>query len=383
MTIIRKLFAGICLIGLAGHVHAEELNVGAIVSLTGQAASAGIPSQKTIMLWPKKIAGLDVKVTFMDDASDPTNATIMARKLATENKVDVFVGPMVTPTSLAAMQVAEETGTAMLSQAGGGSLVMPQEGPRRWVFKMPPGEHIPVKMVLENMKKNGNKKLALVAQSNAYGQTFVDVTSKMASDFGVDIVATERFGATDTSFVSQGLKLLAAKPDAVFIIAMGTPATLPQLELEKRGFQGTIYQTQAVANNDFLRVGGKALEGTLLPVSPVLVASQLPDSNPIKPVAMRYINAYQQSYDNETPSLFGGTAWDSFLILEHAVPVALKAARPGTAEFRVALRDAIERSNELVLTQGIYTMTPENHNGADERSQVMVRIEDGAWKYIE
>jgi branched-chain amino acid transport system substrate-binding protein len=383
MKFKQRLAVSLFLLGLTAQAYAENLNIGVILSLTGPVASMGIPANKTISLWPKKIAGYDVHYTVLDDGSDPTKATLAARKLTTEYAADVLVGPNITPTSLAAMQVAAETKTAMLSLAGGGALVLPQDGPRRWVFKMPPSESIQLTLIFNNMKKNGQKKLGLVAQNNAYGQTFVDVINKMAAGAGIDVVATERFGGSDTSFVSQGLKLLAAKPEAVLIVASGTPSTLPQLELYKRGYAGTIYQTQAVADNDFLRIGGKAVEGTVIPVSPVLVAAQLPQNNVVKPVAMRYVKAYQSSYGNETPSLFGGTAWDVFLMLESAVPVALEKAKPGTPEFRVALRDAIERGKELVLTQGVYTMTPQDHNGADERSQVLIKVENGAWRYME
>ncbi len=383
MKFKQRLAVLLFLLGLTAQAYAENLNIGVILSLTGPVASMGIPANKTISLWPKKIAGYDVHYTVLDDGSDPTKATLAARKLTTEYAADVLVGPNITPTSLAAMQVAAETRTAMLSLAGGGALVLPQDGPRRWVFKMPPSESIQLTLIFNNMKKNGQKKLGLVAQNNAYGQTFVDVLNKMAAGAGIDVVATERFGGTDTSFVSQGLKLLAAKPEAVLIVASGTPSTLPQLELYKRGYAGTVYQTQAVADNDFLRIGGKAVEGTIIPVSPVLVAAQLPQNNVVKPVAMRYVKAYQSSYGNETPSLFGGTAWDVFLMLESAVPVALEKAKPGTPEFRVALRDAIERGKELVLTQGVYTMTPQDHNGADERSQVLIKVENGAWRYME
>ena len=383
MKFKQRLAVSLFLLGLTAQAYAENLNIGVILSLTGPVASMGIPANKTISLWPKKIAGYDVHYTVLDDGSDPTKATLAARKLTTEYAADVLVGPNITPTSLAAMQVAAETKTAMLSLAGGGALVLPQDGPRRWVFKMPPSESIQLTLIFNNMKKNGQKKLGLVAQNNAYGQTFVDVINKMAAGAGIDVVATERFSGSDTSFVSQGLKLLAAKPEAVLIVASGTPSTLPQLELYKRGYAGTIYQTQAVADNDFLRIGGKAVEGTVIPVSPVLVAAQLPQNNVVKPVAMRYVKAYQSSYGNETPSLFGGTAWDVFLMLESAVPVALEKAKPGTPEFRVALRDAIERGKELVLTQGVYTMTPQDHNGADERSQVLIKVENGAWRYME
>jgi branched-chain amino acid transport system substrate-binding protein len=360
-----------------------DINIGVILSLTGPAASIGIPAKNTVALWPKEIAGEKLVVTILDDASDATAATIAARKLTSENAVDVIVGPSVTPTTMAVLQVAGETGTPMLSLGGGGAIVTPVEGPRRWAFKMPPGEEIPLKMIFDRMKQTGGKRLAIAAISNAYGQTFIDVAQKMAPQAGVEIVAVERYAATDTSFVSQALKIVSLKPDAVFIAAAGTPGALPQIELKNRGFSGTVYQTQAIANNDYLRVGGASVNGTLLPVSPLLVAEQLPASNVVKPVALAYVGKYEAVHGAGSRSLFGGIAWDAYLLLEHAAPAALKAGKPGTPQFRQALRDAIEKTSNLTLTQGVYTMAPTNHNGADARSQVMVGIEAGKWRYME
>jgi branched-chain amino acid transport system substrate-binding protein len=214
-------------------------------------------------------------------------------------------------------------------------------------------------------------------------QTFVDVAQKMAAPAGIEIVGVERFAATDQSFVAQAIKLLATSPDAVLIAAAGTPAALPHIELKRRNFGGTIFQTQAVANNDFLRIGGKDVDNALLPVAPLLVAEQLPDSNPIKAVALRYVNKFEAQYGPGSRSLFGAMAWDAMAMVEKAAPAALQKAKPGTAEFRKALRDALESLHDLVLTQGVYSLSASDHNGADKRSQVMVRIDNGKWHYAE
>lgn len=377
-----ELVAVLCGALLVSTAHAD-INVGVILSLTGPGASLGLPAKNTVELWPKEIAGQKLVVTILDDGSDPTNASIAARKLVSEYKADVLVGSSITPTSLAAVQVAGDTETPILTLAGSNALVLPADGPRRWSFKMPPSEEVPLKMVFDEMKKDGKKSLAIVAVSNAYGQTFLDVAQKMAPAAGIEIVDVERYQTTDTSFVAQALKLMSTKPDAVFIAAAGTPAAMPQIELKNRGFAGTVFQTQAVANNDYLRIGGAAVNGTLLPVSPLLVAEQLPAKSQVKPVATSYVNKYEAAHGASSRSLFGGMAWDAYLLLDHAVPGALKVAAPGTAAFRKALRDSIEKTKGLVLTQGVYTLGPGDHNGADERSQVMVRIDNGKWKYIE
>ena len=382
MKRVLRLSAALAM-GLSASAAWAQVNVGVILSLTGPAASLGIPAKQTVDLWPKEIGGQPINVVVLDDASDPGAATAAARKLTSENKVDVIVGPSITPTSLAVMQVAEETGTPVLTLGGGGAIVEPMTGPRKWMFKMPPGEAIPLNMILEDMKRANKTKLAIVAVSNAYGQTFLDVAQKMAPQYGVSIVATERFNPTDASFASQALKIQAARPDAVFIAAVGTPGATPHIELKRRGFAGTVYQTQAIANNDFLRVGGKDVDGALFPVSPLLVAAQLPDSNPIKPVALDYVKIFEDKYGKGTPSLFGGMAWDAQLFLQPAIKDVVATASPRTPEFRKALRDRLEKTHELVATQGVYSLSPTDHNGADQRSQVMVKIENGAWRYAD
>lgn len=326
MRKIQKLMVGLAAFAVVGAAHAD-VKVGVILSLTGQAASVGIPERQTVAMWPKEIAGQKLDVIVLDGASDPTTAGLAARKLTSEYKVDILVGPSVTPTALAAMQVAGETKTPMISLSGGGAVIHPQEGARTWAFKMPPSEEIQLNVIFNSMKKLGKKTLSIIGMNNAYGQVFINDAKKFAPAAGIEIVSVERFGGTDTSFVSQALKIIAANPDAVLIAAAGTPAAMPQIELKNRGYAGVQYQTQAVANNDYLRIGGKALEGTLMTVAPMLVAEQLPDSYESKAVALEYVTAFEKRHGPGSRTLFGGMAWDAYLLLENVVPVALKTAQ--------------------------------------------------------
>jgi branched-chain amino acid transport system substrate-binding protein len=176
------------------------------------------------------------------------------------------------------------------------------------------------------------------------------------------------------------LKVLAAKPDAVMIAGAGTPAALPQKTLREKGYKGPIYQTHGVANADFLRVGGKDVEGTLLPAGPVLVAAQLPADNPVKKVAVDYVTRYEAAHGKGSATTFGAHTWDAGILLGATLPQALKKAQPGSKEFRAALRDALEGVRDVVGAHGVYNMSAQDHVGLDQRSRVMVRIESGAWK---
>jgi branched-chain amino acid transport system substrate-binding protein len=376
---ILKPLALVAALAASALVHAE-INVGVVVSATGPAASLGIPEKNTVALMPKTIAGQTINYIVLDDASDTTAAVSNTRKLITESKVDVILGSTITPNSLAMIDVVSEAQTPMISMAASARIVEPQDAKKRWVFKTPQNDIMMSLAIVEHMSNNGIKTVAFIGFSDAYGEGWYQEFTKVAALKNIQIVANERYARNDTSVTGQVLKTLAAKPDAVLIAGSGTPAALPQKTLKERGYAGRIYQTHGVANADFLRVGGKDVEGTFLPAGPVLVASQLPSGHPLKKSALAYVAAYEAAYGKGSVSTFGAHAWDAGALMSAAVPQALKKAKPGTPEFRVALRDALEQVKELAGTHGIFNMSPGDHLGLDQRARVMVKIENGAWK---
>jgi len=359
-----------------------QIKVGVTVSATGPAASLGIPEKNTFSVMPKTIAGKTVEYIVLDDASDTTTAVKNARKLTAEDKVDVIIGSSVTPNALAMIDVAAETETPVISLAASSRIIDPMDAKRRWVFKTPQNDSHMASAVTGHMADAGIKNIAFIGFNDAYGSGWSDEMVKFAALRGLKIVASERFARNDTSVTGQILKIMATNPDAVLIAGSGTPAALPQKALKERGYKGKIYQTHGVANPDFLRVCGKDCEGTFLPAGPILVASQLPASNPIRKVALDYIGKYEKAFGAGSFSTFGGHAWDSGLVLEKAIPVALKAGQPGTKQFRAALRDAIEKTTDLTVSHGVINMTPNDHLGFDQRARVMVEVKGGTWKLI-
>lgn len=378
MKLKKTLFVALGLAFAAGAAHAQ-LKVGVTVSATGPAASLGIPERNTVELMPKEIAGQKVTYIVLDDASDTTSAVKNIRKLISEDKVDVVLGSTTSPNSLGMIDVAAEAQTPMIAWAASSRIVEPVDDKRRWVFKTPQNDSHMSTAIVSHMTSNNVKNVAFIGFADAYGEGWYEQFKSVAEARGIKIVANERFTRTDTSVTGQVLKMMAAKPDAMFIAGSGTPAALPQKTLKERGWSGKVYQTHGVANNDFLRVCGADCEGTLLPAGPVLVAEQLPDDNPVKASAMTYIKAYEAAHGKGSVSTFGAHAWDSGVMLQAAVPEALKKAQPGTAEFRAALRDALEGMKEVAGAHGVFTMGPNDHLGLDQRARVMVKIEGGKW----
>ena len=356
-----------------------DINVGVTVSATGPAASLGIPEKNTFDLLPTTIGGEKINWIVLDDGSDTTKAVQNAKKLIGENKVDVLLGSTITPASLAMIDTAVEGETPMISMAASARIVDPANPKTRWIFKTPQSDALMADAIAVSMKAAGVTTMGYIGFADAYGDGWLAEMKRSAQLAGIKVIAEEKYNRNDTSVTGQVLKLIAAKPDAVLIGAAGTPGATPQKELVARGYKGKIFQTHGVANPDFLRVVGKDGNGTLLPAGPMLVYEQLPDSNPVKKVAAGYITQYEKKFG--TRSTFGGHAYDAYLLLNSAIPEALKKAKPGTKEFRAALRDALEKAN-VVATHGVYVMTPHDHNGLDNRARMMVRIDDGKWVLV-
>lgn len=378
-TILATSCAAIMMLGGASMSHAD-IKIGATVSATGPAASLGIPYRNTLGLLPKEVAGQKIDWIILDDGSDPTNAVKNARKLTSEDNVDIILGANTSPIALALVDVASETKTPFIAMASSIRIVSPMDDKRYWVFKASQADALMVGAIVEHMKKSNVKTAAFIGANDAFGESFWAEFEPAAKKAGIEIVASERFNRTDTSVTGQILKIVGSKPDAVFIAAVGTPAALPAIALKDRGYTGLQYQSHAVLNADFLRVGGAAVEGTFFPAGAMLIPEQLPDSNPIKKVALEYVTNYEKQYGPGSRATFGGHAYDSYLTFANAVPTALKAGKPGTPEFRKALRDAIEQSKNVIGSHGIFNITSADHIGLDERARMMVTVKGGTWK---
>lgn len=371
-------FAGLALASTA----LADIKIGVVLSTTGPAASLGIPERNTVALLPQTIGGQKVQYIVLDDGSDTTNAVSATRKLIESEGVDLILGSTTTPNSLAMIDLVSAAKVPMISLAASADIITPVDDKRSWVFKTPQTDALMAVGVAQHMQQNGVKTVGYIGFNDAYGEGWLKEFTVAATRVGIKIVATEKYNRSDTSVLGQTLKLVAARPDAVLIGASGVPGVLPQKTLKERGYAGKIYQTHGVANPDFLRVGGKDVEGAILPAGPVLVADQLSDVNPSKKAALAFAAAYTGKYGAGTVSTFGAHAWDAGLLLQKAIPVALKQAKPGTPAFRAALRTALEGTRNIIGAHGIFNMSATNHLGLDARARVMVTVQNNTWKLL-
>lgn len=373
--------AALALAGLTTLAAHAQLKIGVIASATGPTAAVGIPQKNSAALLPKKIGALDVEYTVLDDASDSTQTVTLLKKLMVEQKVDAIIGPSGSPNSMAALQFISEAKTPMLAPVGTTAVVVPMNEQKKWVFKTTQNDSLICEALVAHMVKKGVKTVGFIGFGDAYGESWYGVFVPMIEKAGIKLIANERFQRTDQSVIGQATKIAAANPDAVLIGAAGGPTVLPHTTLVERGYKGQIYQTHGAATPDFVRLGGKAVDGTVMAASLMLVLGEIPDSNPSKKVALDYIAAYEKLYGSK-PATFGANVFDAGLLLQRAVPEALKKGQPGTEAFRVALRDALEATKELVGTQGVYNMSATDHSGFDKRGRELMQLTNGAWRLI-
>ena len=358
-----------------------QMKIGVVTSSTGPTALVGIPQKNTVPLLPTRIGELAVQYIVLDDASDTTQSVTAVRKLINEDRVDAIIGPPGSPNTMAILPFVAEAGVPLLAPVGTAAAVLPMDDRKKWVFKTTQNDDIIAQALVDHMAGAGVKTVGFIGLNDPYGENWYKVFAELAKRRRIDIVANERYLRTDSSVTGQALKLLAARPDAVLIAATGAASVLPETTLADLGYHGAFYQTHGAALPDFLKLGGKRVEGTILAAGLMLVLPEIADDNPSKKVATAYVDAYRERY-GVTPATFGANVYDAGLLLQRAVPLAEKAGQPGTPAFRSALRDALEQTRDLVGTQGVYTMTPQDHSGFDERGRVLITVRNGNWALI-
>ena len=353
-----------------------DITIGVSLPLTGPTSALGIPIKNEIAMWPTSIGGEKLNVIILDDATDPSKATKNARRFATEDKVDILMGSAATPTGNAVAAVASETGTMHLTFAP--IDVSTNKAP--WSYNMPQSTLVMSHAIVEHMKKNGVKTVGFLGYADAFGELFLrDMKIKMAGT-ALKFVSEERFARTDTSVTGQALKVTAGAPDAILIVASGSGAAMPHKALIERGYKGKIYQTHGAASRDLMRVGGKDVEGGYVVAGPGMVAEQLPANHPSKKVAMAHVAAWEKVYGPNSRNPFAGHAYDASVILQKIIPIALKTAKPGTKEFRGALKAALENAGPIALFHGTVNYTATNHAGYTDDTGVIMQIVNGDWK---
>jgi len=353
-----------------------DINIGVSLALTGPGSGLGIPMQNQLKLFPKTIGGEKVNLIVLDDATDPGKGAANARRFVTEDKVDLIIGSCITTVAAAMTDIASEAGTVQLA----GSPVGVPAGKDKWLFRLPQSNTVMGHAVVEHMKKQGVKTLGFLGYTDAYGEQWLKEIGPQLDKAGIKIVVAERFARTDTSVTPQALKINAANPDAVLVVASGSGAAMPQMGLAERGYKGKIYQTHAAATQDLMRVGGKTVEGTYVVSGPAVIAEQLPESHPSKKVSIAFVQQYEKAMGPNSRNQFAGHAYDAQVALEKALPLALKKAKPGTPEFRAAVRDSLETMGRTIFAHGVMNWTAADHWGYTMETGVMLKVVDGQFK---
>lgn len=377
---IKQLFL-ITALGIAYSTVQADIRIGVVSSASGPIAMVGIPQKNSIALLPKTIAGEKVQYISLDDASDPTASVKAVTKLIKENNVDAIIGPSGSPNANAVLGVISNAGVPLLAPVGTSTIVLPMNAQKKWVFKTTQNDELIAAALIDDMVKRKIKTLGFIGTNDPYGENWSKVVSNLAAQKGISIVQKESFQRQDTSLTGQALKLISKKPQAILVAAPGSSAVTPQVALYDRGYRGQMYQTHGAALDQFLKLGGKKVENTILAASLMLVINEVPNTHPSKAAANKYINDYKKLY-GATPATFGANVYDAGLLLQRAVPEALKTAKPGTAQFRVALRNALEKTTNLAATQGVYNMTAADHSGFDKRGREMIIVKNGKWTLL-
>ena len=379
----RLLICAALLLGAPPPAHAEIL-VGFVTGLSGPVSSIGIPNAKGLAAGQAYIGEIDgekVRVIQLDDASDPSASTRNARKLVEQEKVDILIGTSGAPQTLAMATAAIEMKVPMIAVSPIAPVPAGEDGP--WVVQTPQPAPLLVKGIVDHMKGRGLKTVAFIGFSDAFGDLMYDSLVQNAKAADIKVVANERYARSDNSVTAQVLRAISAHPDAIMLGGTGTPGALPVIALSERGYKGPLYGNHGLISADFLRLAGKSADGIICPTGPVTAAEQLSEDNPMRKVALAFRAAFEKANGEAPTDSFSSYSFDGWLIFADAAKRAMATgAKPGSPAFHAALRQALFATQEVVGTQGVYTFSPADRHGVDERSRIMVQIENGKYKLL-
>jgi branched-chain amino acid transport system substrate-binding protein len=369
--------------GTAFAADKPELRIGSVIALTGPASALGLPARNALVLLEEELAKdkslpFTVKFITYDDASDPTRAVNGVRKLVSEDRVHVVICCSTTPASMAILETVTQAQVPNISLALAASVISPASE-RKWIFKTPSTDRLQVSTIIDDIIKRGGKRIAFFGQEDSYGEGGWLALNEVAKEKGLQIVAAERFARTDTNFTPQALRIRQANPDAVYFHAIPPSSVLSHQALKRVGYTGPIYHSGGSANNAFINLGKADVEGAFVATTPVLIYSDLPDSNPLRASITKFAAIYEKRFNVEKVDIFPGQAWDAGNIILAAVRKALasNAKLEDVAAARAAIRNAIETTTNFVGVGGIFDYSATDHLGLDQRSTFIAEVKNG------
>lgn len=375
LVLVAALAAGVGTASAAGY------KIGFVDSLSGPDSSLGIPYQKGLKAgyaFQHTVHGEPVQVVTIDDTSDPTQAQLAVRKLVTQDHVDAIIGSANSANDTAMMAVAQELKVPMVALAP----IRPTGPNTDWAITVVQPVPLMVSTVMKRLKRDGIKTIGMIAFSDTSGDLFTAEGKKAAAEEGIKVVAEERYATNATSVTGQIAKILQHHPQAIINYGSAGPGALPMLALAQLGYKGPVFGDPSLLSKSFVDLAGAAGNGVIISAGPVAVADQLPHNNPIRAVALKFDHIYAEVNHAPPADAFSSYAYDGWLLLMNAMDRVPKDVASGTPEYRAKLRDALYSVRDLVGTQAVYNFHPGNTYGVDQRSMVLVKLENGKWHYV-
>jgi len=375
---VRLALAAVAVGCAIGPAQAQEpIRIGSFLSVTGPAAFLGDPEQKTLEMVVERlnaeggVLGRKLQLVAYDDGGDAEKARTFAKRLIEQDKVDIIVGGSTTGATMAAVPLAEAAGMPFISLAGAVVIVEPV---KKWVFKTPHTDRMACEKIFVDLQARKLSKVALISGAGGFDKSMRAECVKVASKYGVEIVADETYGAADTDMTAQLTKIRASAAQAVLNAGFGQGPAIVTRNYRQVGLTLPLYQSHGVASKEYIKLSGPAAEGVRLPAAALLVADLLPAGDAQKPVVTAYTKDFEQKYKAEV-STFGGHAYDGLMLAVNAIKAA-----GGTDKAKV--RDALEATKGYIGTGGVVNMSATDHMGLDLSAFRMLEVKGGDWSLV-
>jgi len=371
------LAASLLLIGAHSVGAAEPIRIGSFLTVTGPASFLGDPELKTLQMYVEDInakggvKGRKIELIHYDTGGNAKDAVNFVKRLIKNDNVDLIIGGTTTGDTMAVIPDVEKEGIPFISLAGAVEIIEPV---KKWVFKTPHTDRMAVAKIYEDLRKRGLTKVALITGDGGFDKSGHEQLLKLAPQYGITIVVDESYGNKDSDMTAQLTKIRASEAQAIINFGFGQAPAIVTRNIKQLGITLPLYQSHGVASKTFIDLAGDAAEGVRMPAAALVIAEQLPDANPQKPVLLAYKKQYEAKHG--PVSTFGGYAYDGLMIAVEAIQ------RAGGAD-KAKVRDEIEKTQGFIGNTGVFNMSPQDHMGLNLDAFKMVEIRGGSWKIVE
>ncbi|TFV79455.1 ABC transporter substrate-binding protein [Blastococcus sp. CT_GayMR19] len=339
--------------------------IGAVLSLTGAAASYGESQQKGLELAAEELAekeGVTYELTIEDDQTDPRQGITLFDEFVTSD-VSLIIGPTLSNAAVQADPIAQEAGVPVLGISNTAAGVT-EIGDYIHRNSLTESAVIPQTIAKATEEYGLEKVVVMYSNDDAFTESGFEAFSGALEDEGVEVAEEITFSKADTDFRALLTQAKESQPDALVVSALIEAAIPLVTQARELGIDVPIIGGNGFNNPRLMADAGDAAEG--------VVVGAAWNSSSDNPENQAFLEAFEAKYDAQ-PDQFAAQAYTGLKLVDEAV-------RSGCSADREAIKEALGGLENVPTVLGEFSID-ENRDAV--HPAVVQVVQDGKFTVLE